>query len=51
MSTEITAEITPVEETPAYIPIENTEGLYYKYRIQSPQITDHLLKNIPWLLF
>ena len=31
MSTEIIPEETP------YIPTENTEGLYYKYRMQSPQ--------------
>lgn len=37
MSTEITPEETPAVETGTYVPTENTEGLYYKYRMQSPQ--------------
>ena len=34
MSTEITPEETPAVETGTYVPTENTEGLYYKYRMQ-----------------
>ncbi len=33
MSTEITPEETPAVETGTYVSTENTEGLYYKYRM------------------